>query len=72
MLGDQVQNKAHIFFDFADRIVTNAVTTTVSIPQVIGGSGCCGGNTLPSRSYDGIVPYPLVGRRVPGCPDRGM
>jgi uncharacterized repeat protein (TIGR01451 family) len=36
MLGDQVQNEAHIFFDFAPAIVTNTVTTTVALPTGLG------------------------------------
>jgi uncharacterized repeat protein (TIGR01451 family) len=32
LLGDQVQNEAHIFFDYAEPIVTNTVTTTVALP----------------------------------------
>jgi uncharacterized repeat protein (TIGR01451 family) len=35
-LGDQVQNEAHIFFDYAEPIITNTVVTTVSIPESIG------------------------------------
>lgn len=35
LLGDQVQNEAHIFFDFADPIITNTVVTTVAISEGI-------------------------------------
>jgi uncharacterized repeat protein (TIGR01451 family) len=35
LLGDHVQNEANIFFDFAEPITTNTVTTTVAIPEAI-------------------------------------
>jgi uncharacterized repeat protein (TIGR01451 family) len=54
LLGDQVANTAHIYFDYADPIVTNTVLTTVSTPTGIG-------NAEAHRNTMLVHPSPTTG-----------
>ncbi len=49
LLGDQVTNEAHIYFDLADPIITNTVVTTVSLTTGIG---------LPDHSDPYVLLHP--------------